>query len=102
VSAQFYALTALSSGKAFWLHSMGDWVGFAQSQRHRLHCNHNHKHQGLGHSIRPFSSVTAVFTNVSSVFQSFSFPVVCSGMISKGFGFVAIFVSVEASSVYLV
>jgi len=35
------------------------------------------------------SKVTAAFSNVSSVFQLFSFRVVCSGMISEGFGFVA-------------
>ena len=35
----------------------------------------------------------------SSVFQLFSFPLVCSGMISKGFGFVAFLASVKASSV---
>jgi len=49
--------------------------------------------------IRSVSRVTTVLANVSSVFQLFSFPVVCSGMISKGFGFVAFFASVNASSV---
>jgi hypothetical protein len=44
------------------------------------------------------SPVTAARANASSVFQLFSFLVVCSVMISKGFGFVAFFVSEEASS----
>ena len=60
---------------------------------------HHHKHQGLDSLIRSVSRVTAALANVSSVFQLFSFPVVCSGMIWKGFGFVAFFASVEASSV---
>ena len=39
--------------------------------------------------IRSVFTVTAAGANSSSVFQLFSFLVVCSGMISKGFGFVA-------------
>ena len=35
--------------------------------------------------IRSVSTVTTALSNVSSVFQLFSFLVVCSGMISKGF-----------------
>ena len=62
--------------------------------RHR-----HHKHQGLDPLIRPVSRVTTDFANVSSVFQLFSFLVVCSDMISRGFGFVAFFASVKASSV---
>jgi len=49
--------------------------------------------------IRSVSTVTAARVNASSVFQLSSFIVVCSGMISKGFGFVAFFASEEASSV---
>ena len=49
--------------------------------------------------IRSVSRVTTVLANVTSVFQLFSFLVVCSGMISTGFGFVAFFASVNASSV---
>ena len=64
---------------------------------HRLH--HCHKHQGLDPLIRSVSTVTAALSNASSVFQLFSFLVVCCGMISKGFGFVAFFASVKASSV---
>ena len=61
--------------------------------------HHHHKFQGLDSLIRSISRVTTALANVSSVFQLFSFVVVCSGMISKGFGFVAFFASVKASSV---
>ena len=59
--------------------------------------DHHHKHQGLDPLIRSGSTVTTALSNISSVFQLFSFLAVCSGMISKGF--VALFASVEASSV---
>ena len=62
--------------------------------------DHHHKRQGLDPLIRSVSRVTAARANASLVFQFFSFLVVCSGMISKGFGFVAFFASVKASSVY--
>ena len=61
--------------------------------------HHHYKHHGLDPLIRSVSRVTAARANASSVFQLFSFLVVCSGMISKGFGFVALFASVKASSV---
>jgi len=61
--------------------------------------HHHHKHQGVDPLIRSVSRVTTARANASSVFQSFSFLVVCGGMISKGLGFVAFFASVEASSV---
>ena len=61
--------------------------------------NHHYKHQGLDPLIRSVSSVITVLANVSSVFQLFSFLVVCSDMISKGFGLVAFFASVKANSV---
>jgi len=61
--------------------------------------NNNHKHQGLDSLILSVSRVTAARAKASSVFQLFSFLVVCSGMISKGLGFVAFFASVKASSV---
>ena len=61
--------------------------------------HHHHKHQGLDPLILSVSRVTTARANVSSVFQLFSFLVVCSAMISKGFGFVAFFASVKASSV---
>jgi len=49
--------------------------------------------------ILSVSRFTAFLANVSSVFQLFSFLVVCCGTISTGFGFVAFFASVNASSV---
>jgi hypothetical protein len=49
--------------------------------------------------IRSVSQFTAARANASSVFQLFFFLAVCSGMISKGFGFVAFFASDETSSV---
>jgi len=49
--------------------------------------------------IRSVSRVTTVLAKVSPVFQMSSFLVVCSGMISTRFGFVAFFASVTASSV---
>ena len=59
----------------------------------------SYHHHWLDPSIRSVSKVTTVLSNVSSVFQLFSFLVVCSSMISKGFGFVAFCSSVETSSV---
>jgi len=61
--------------------------------------NNNNKHQGLDPLIRSVSKVTTTLSDVSSVFQLFSFLVACSSTISKGFGFVASFASVETSSV---
>jgi len=66
---------------------------------HHHHHHHHRKHQGLDPLIRSVSTVTAARANASSVFQLFSYLVVCSGMISKGFSFVAFFASVKASSV---
>ena len=60
---------------------------------------HHHKYQGLDPLIRSVSRFTTVLTNVSSVFQLFFFLVVCSDMISKGFGLKAFFASVKTSSV---
>ena len=59
------------------------------SQPCHHHHHHHHKHQGLDRVVRSVSRVTAALSNVSSVFQLFSFHVVCSSMISKAFGFVA-------------
>ena len=64
-----------------------------------IHNHHHHKHQGLDPLIHSVSRVTAARANASSFVQLFSFLVVCSGIISKGFCFVAFFGSVEASSV---
>jgi len=57
----------------------------------------HHKHQGLDPLIRSVSKVTTALSNVSSVFQFFSFLLVCSSMVSKRFGFLAFFASVETS-----
>jgi len=51
--------------------------------------HHHHKHPGLGHLVRSVSRVTVAVSIVSSVSQLFSSLVGCSGMILKGFGFVA-------------
>jgi len=59
-----------------------------------LAIRYHHKHQGLDPLIRSVSTVTAARANASSVFQLLSFLVVCSGMTSKGFGFVPFFASV--------
>jgi len=50
----------------------------------RYELNLHHHHQGLDPLIRSVSKVTTYLSNVSSVFQLFSFLVVCSSMISKG------------------
>jgi hypothetical protein len=57
-----------------------------------------HKHIGLGHLARSVSRVTVALASVSSVSQLFSFVVDCSGLILKGFGVVAFFAGVRASS----
>ena len=66
-----------------------------------IHHHHHHKHQGLGHLARSVYRVTAALANVSSVSRLFSFLVGCSGMILKGFGCVAFFAGVNASSFYI-
>jgi hypothetical protein len=62
------------------------------------HHHHHYKHPGLGHLARSVSRVTVALSIVSSVSQLFSFLVGCSGIILKGFGFVAFFAGVKASS----
>ena len=64
-------------------------------QKISLWHHHHHTHQGLGHLARSVSTVTAAFSLVSRLF---SFLVDCSGMILKGFGCVAFFAGVKASS----
>jgi len=66
---------------------------------HHHHHHHHHKHQGLDPLIRSISRVTTALANVSSVFQLFFFLVVCSDMISNGFGLVAFFASVKTGSI---
>ena len=60
--------------------------------------DHHYKHPGLGHLTRSVSRVTAALSTASSVSQLFFFLVGCRDMISRGFGFVAFFVCVQASS----
>jgi len=60
--------------------------------------NHHHKHQGLGLLARSVSRVTAPLANVSLASRLFSFLVDYSGMFWKGFGSVAFFAGVKASS----
>ena len=79
------------------LDSSSLWLNTSIGRHHHHH--HHHKHQVLDRLIRSVSKVTTALSKVSSVFQLFSFFVVCSSMISKGFGFVAFFASVEISSV---
>jgi hypothetical protein len=52
----------------------------------------------LGHLARSVSRVKVALSIVSLVSQFFSFRVSCKGMILKGFGFVAFFAGVKASS----
>jgi hypothetical protein len=61
--------------------------------------HHHHQHRGLDPLIRSVSRVTTALANVSSVFQLFSFLVVCSDIILKGFSLMEFFASVKASSV---
>jgi hypothetical protein len=74
-------------------------IKVAVYHHHQQQQQHHHKHRGWDPLIRSVSRVTTILANVSSVFQLFSFLVVCSDMISKGLGFVAFFASVKASSV---
>ena len=66
----------------------------------KIHGHHHHKHQGLDPLICSVSTVTTALSNVSLVFQLFSFLVVCSGMISKAFGFVTFFASESQLRLY--
>jgi 23S rRNA maturation-related 3'-5' exoribonuclease YhaM len=60
--------------------------------------HHHHKHQGLDPLIPSVCRVTAALANVSWVFQLILFIVACICMILEGFGCVAFFVCVKASS----
>jgi hypothetical protein len=68
-----------------------------RSTKHHHH--HHHKPQGMAPLIRSVPRVITAAPNVAPVFHLFSFLVVCSDMISKGFGLVAFFASVKASFV---
>jgi hypothetical protein len=63
------------------------------------HHHHHYIHQGLDPLIRSISELQLLSPTFFSVFQLFSFLVVCSDMISKGFSLVTFFASVKASSV---
>jgi hypothetical protein len=78
---------------------MADSCELGVRHHHHHHHHHHHKHQGLDPLIRSVSRFTDALAKVSPVFQLSSFPVVCSGMISRGFGFVAFFASAKTSSV---
>jgi hypothetical protein len=65
-----------------------------------IYIYHHHKHPGLGHLARSVSRVKVTLSIVSLVSQLFSFLVGCKGMILKGFGFVAFFAGVKATSKY--
>jgi len=52
-----------------------------QAASEHTKCHHHHRHWGLDPLIRSVSTVTTALSNVSSIFQLFSFLVVCSGMI---------------------
>ena len=71
----------------------------ANTRSYLIPHHHRLKHQGLDPLIPSVSRVTTALANLSSVFQLFFFLVVSSDMISKGFGLVAFFASVKASSV---
>jgi hypothetical protein len=68
-----------------------------RSYRHHHH-HHHHKHPELHHLARSVSRVKVALSIVSLVSQLFSFRVGCKGMFLKGFGFVASFAGVKASS----
>jgi hypothetical protein len=70
----------------------------AATSNHHHHHHHHYKHPGLGHLARSVSRVTVALSIVSSVSRLSSILVGFSEMILKGFGFVAFFAGVKASS----
>jgi hypothetical protein len=95
----------INIGNSYWLKFRYNkavkkcWEGdTVYGNKHYHHHHHYHKHPGLGHLARSVSGVTVTLSNVFSVSQLFSFLVGCSGMTLKGFGFVAFFAGVRASS----
>ena len=60
------------------------------SDQNNTYHPHHHKRPGLSHLTRSVSRFTAALSIASSVSQLFSFLVGCRGMISRGFGFVAL------------
>jgi hypothetical protein len=73
-------------------------VFFSKKFHGLINYHHHHKHPGLGHLARSVSRVKVALSIVSLVSQLFFFLVGCKGMILKGFGFVAFFAVVKASS----
>jgi hypothetical protein len=78
---------------------MGIWARFSRFTVSSGWFYYHNIQQGLDPLIRFLSRVTTALSSISSVFQLFFFLVVCSDMISKGFGLVAFFASIKASSV---
>ena len=64
------------------------------------HHHHHHKYHGLDPLIRSVSRVTTAVSNVSSVFQMFSFLVVCSSMIARGFCYFMTFMTTRQTTTY--
>jgi hypothetical protein len=64
----------------------------------QIYSSPSSKHPGLGHLARSVSRVKVALSNVSLVSQLFSFRVGCNCIILKGFGFVAFFAGVKATS----
>jgi hypothetical protein len=78
---------------------MGIWARISRFTVSSGWFYHHYIRQELDPLIRSVSRVTTALSNVSLVFQLFSFLVVCSDMLLKVFGLVAFFASVKASSV---
>jgi hypothetical protein len=97
---QKFLLTIWNDGVVltFWRNVMHNHDANSEARLNRQIFNHHHKHRGLGHLARSVSRVTAALASVSSASQLFHFLVDCSGMILKGFGSVAFFAGVRASS----
>ena len=94
-----YCLQQITVGSHFTTGLRSRIFGCESNRRKTSTIYHQHKHQVFDPLIRSVSTVTAARANASSVFQLFFFFAVCSGMISKGFGFVAFFAGVKDSSV---
>ena len=67
--------------RTMWRNGFGGGFGPVVRQNIEWMNHHRHKHHGFDPLIRSVNRVTTALTNVSSVFQLFSFLVVCSGMI---------------------
>ena len=58
-------------------YSLCQWMVDIATKNNNIKNHNHHKHQGLDPLIRSVSKVTTALSNVSSVFQLFSFLVVC-------------------------